>query len=84
MCVCVCVCVGKDLEITDAEFLQFRAQKIHEKRQTCWLMDKNPAPYPQGLDGRVTAQEFFRWVEPLAKIAPPSICLPFHPFLPAL
>jgi len=32
MCVCVCVCVGKDLEITDAEFLQFRAQKIHENK----------------------------------------------------
>jgi hypothetical protein len=31
----VCVCVGKDLKITDAEFMQFRAQEIHEKRQTC-------------------------------------------------
>jgi len=31
----VCVCVGKDLEIDDAEFLQLRAQKIYEKRQTC-------------------------------------------------
>jgi hypothetical protein len=61
------VCVGKDLEITDAEFLQFRAQKIHEKRETCCLMDKNPAPCPQGLDGRLIAREFCGWVKPLAK-----------------
>ena len=37
-------------------------------------MDWNPAPYPQGLDGTLTEQE---WAQPLAKIVPPSFCLPF-------
>lgn len=33
---------------------------------------------------KVWMEEFFRWVEPLAKILPPSIYLPFHPFLTLL